>query len=160
MNRSELHPVEVLLLLLVAVLALEAAWVLARAVLAPLVALLLTLAHWRAPAPPLAPLEHPLALMAAGIADALAGMPVREVRRRARAAGLPRQLSRSGRRAYLLEALVALEVAKLIAQGRVALNGSVKRSPTQAKPVAPRMACIRHGPVMIVMNLMLCHGQR
>ncbi|MFU8886142.1 MAG: hypothetical protein ACNA8O_11885 [Cyanobacteriota bacterium] len=109
MNRTELHPVEVLLL--VAVLALEAAWLLARAMLALLVALLLTLARWR-PAPPLpAPLEHPLALVAAGIAEALAGVPVRELRRRARVAGLPRQLSRSGRRADLLEALVALEVA-------------------------------------------------
>lgn len=109
MNRTELHPVEVLLL--VALLALEAAWLLARAVLAPLVALLLTLAHWRPAAPPLAPLEHPLALVAAGIAEALAGVPVRELRSRARAAGLPRQLSRSGRRADLLEALVGLEVA-------------------------------------------------
>lgn len=99
------HPVEVLLL--VAVLALEAAWLLARAALVPLVAVLLTVAGWRpATAPP-----APLALVATGLAEGLAAVPVRELRQLARAAGLPRQLSRSGRRADLLAALVALEVA-------------------------------------------------
>lgn len=111
MNRTELHPVDALLLVALAVL--WAVAVLARAVVVPLVALLLTLAQWRPAAPPPAPLavEHPLALVAAGLAEGLAGVPVRELRRRARVAGLPRQLSRSGRRADLLEALVALEVA-------------------------------------------------
>ena len=109
MNRTELHPVDALLLVALAVL--WAVAVLARAVVVPLVALLLTLAQWRPAAPPPAPLEHPLAMVAAGLAEGLAGVPVRELRRRARAAGLPRQLSRSGRRADLLVALVALEVA-------------------------------------------------
>ena len=112
MNRTDLHPVEVLLL--VAVLALEAAWLLARAALVPVVAVLLTVAGWRpatAPPAPPPPLEHPLAVVAAGLAEGLAAVPVRELRQLARAAGLPRQLSRSGRRADLLAALVALEVA-------------------------------------------------
>jgi hypothetical protein len=106
------HPVEVLLL--VVVLALEAAWLLARAAQVPLVAVLLTVAGWRpatAPPPPPPPLEHPLAVVAAGLAEGLAAVPVRQLRQLARAAGLPRQLSRSGRRADLLAALVALEVA-------------------------------------------------
>lgn len=112
MNRTDLHPIEVLLL--VAVLALEAAWLLARTVMVPLVAVLLTVARWSpaiAPPPPPQPLEHPLALVAAGLAEGLAAVPVRELRQLARAAGLPRQLSRSGRRVDLLAALVALEVA-------------------------------------------------
>ncbi len=81
------------------------------AVLVPLVALLLTVAGWRpaalapataatvaAPEPPLAPVAEP-------IAEALVPLTVAELRRRARAAELPRALSRSGRRSDLLEAL-------------------------------------------------------
>ena len=57
------------------------------------------MAGWRPGA--LAPVAEP-------IAEALVPLTVAELRRRARAAGLPRALSRSGRRADLLEALVAL----------------------------------------------------
>ena len=84
MNRTEAHPIEVLLV--VALLALEAAATLARAVLVPAVALLLTLARWRPAAspdrgiaahslrdqespdrgmPPQAPMVHPLQALAA-----------------------------------------------------------------------------------------------
>jgi hypothetical protein len=112
------HPVE--LLLFGALLALEAAAVL----LAALVALLLTLAHWRpaaaAPAvnhePPTAPplpaaAPWPLAEQAEQAREVLESLTVAQLRSRARSAGLPRALSRTGRRAPLLEALAGLEVA-------------------------------------------------
>jgi hypothetical protein len=112
MNRTELHPVE--LLVLAGLALLWSLLTLARLVLVPLVALLLTLAGWRpstvAPAP--APAEGaPPAPTPEPVAESLAPLTVAELRRRARDAGLPRQLSRSGRRADLLAALVALEVA-------------------------------------------------
>lgn len=89
---------------IVAVLALG--WSLAtiaRSLLLPLVALVLTLAGWK-PAPALpapataehTPENHP--------ADSLAALTVRELRTMARAAGLP-QLARNGRKAELLIAL-------------------------------------------------------
>jgi len=79
-------------------------------------ALLLTLTGWRPAGPPAAapspapvpPLQRPASpdrvkpTTAPG--DALAGLRVADLRRLARAAGLP-QLGRSGRRAELLEAL-------------------------------------------------------
>ncbi len=77
MNRTDAHPIEVLLL--VTLLALEAAVTLARAVLVPAVALLLTLARWRPSAhpqereqespdrvmPAAPPMVHPLQALAA-----------------------------------------------------------------------------------------------
>ena len=118
---TDTHPIEVLLL--GAWLALEAAAVLLTA----LVALLLTLARWR-PAAPLAPKPKrprvatprpvspspapwPLALQAAAALAGLEPLTVTQLHRLARAAGLPRQLSRTGRRAALLQALAGLEVA-------------------------------------------------
>lgn len=50
-------------------------------------------------------LALPLAPVAEPIGEALVPLTVAELRRRARAAGLPRQLSRSARRADLLEAV-------------------------------------------------------
>lgn len=97
-----------------------ALWTLARLLLVPAVALLLTLAGWRpapraaAPQPvaPPAPLpQRPavvLACAAAPVAIAappLEGLTVAQLRKLARAAGLPRALSHSGRRADLLAAL-------------------------------------------------------
>jgi hypothetical protein len=111
MNKPEPHPLELLLLALLVML--EALAVLAVAVLA----LLLTLASWKpaaaAPAapPPPAPAVHPLAVVATTAAEALEPLTVAQLRRRARGAGLPRCLSRAGRRAALLEALAGLEVA-------------------------------------------------
>jgi hypothetical protein len=108
------HPVE--LLLLAAVVTLEAFAVL----LAALVAVLLTLARWRpappetAPAPPPAPAPpavNPLQLVADAAVEALEPCTVAQLRHRARAAGLPRCLSHRGRRDALLEALAGLEVA-------------------------------------------------
>lgn len=52
-----------------------------------------------------------LAALAAEAAEALAPLPVKELRRRARAAGLPRSITRSGRRDALLPLLAGLEVA-------------------------------------------------
>lgn len=113
------HPVEVLLL--GAWLALEAAAVLLTA----LVALLLTLARWRptstaaasgtdgtAPALP-APVTAGTATAptAPPAAATIEGLTVAQLRRLARSAGLPRALSRNGRRGQLLEALAVLEVA-------------------------------------------------
>jgi hypothetical protein len=82
-------------------LALEAA----AALLIALAALLLTLAGWRpaAPAVRLAPAPLPVVLTPAPTAP-LERLTVRELRARARAAGLP-QLARRGRRSELLEAL-------------------------------------------------------
>jgi hypothetical protein len=73
MNRTTLHPIEVLLLA-----AMALAWAvltLARLVLVPLAAMVLVMAGWRpaspqppttAPPPP-APAEHPLARLASGL---------------------------------------------------------------------------------------------
>jgi hypothetical protein len=92
----------------------------ARTLLVGLVALALLLARWRpaaAPAPvpaapvPAPPEAHPLALLAAAAMDQLQPLPVAELRRLARVAGLPRALTHKGRRAQLLEALGGLEVA-------------------------------------------------
>lgn len=125
MNRDP-HPVE---LAAVAVLALAwAVWQIARLLLVPAAALLLVLAGWRparpgaseAPPAPIAASEAaaPLPPAAAVVlacapepvaiaAPPLERLTVAELRRLARAAGLPRSLSRSGRRAQLLEALAA-----------------------------------------------------
>jgi hypothetical protein len=111
MNRTEPHPLEVLAV---------GCWLTVEAlavVVAAVVALLLTLARWRPAAaapvapPPLAPAVHPLAVVAAAAAEALEPLTVAQLRRRARGAGLPRCLSRTGRRADLLAALAGLEVA-------------------------------------------------
>lgn len=108
MNRTELHPVEALLVAVIVVF--DAAVVLAVS----LVALLLTVAGWR-PTPrkaaPPAPLVHPIALLAGTAVDALQPQTVAQLRRHARSAGLPRALSRNGRRDALLQALAGLEVA-------------------------------------------------
>ncbi len=53
----------------------------------------------------------PLALLAAEVEAGLAGVTVAQLRRRARAAGLPRSLSHRGRREALLAALAGVEVA-------------------------------------------------
>jgi hypothetical protein len=98
MNRTEVHPVEALLL--VVWLALEAAVVLVVA----LVALVLTVARWRpaAPAPvataPAAapPQQHPITLLA----DALVALPQRELMAMA---GTRRRLPKR----HLVEQLVA-----------------------------------------------------
>jgi hypothetical protein len=109
MNRSELHPVDALLL--AAVVTLEAVAVLVVA----LVALVLAVARWRPAAPAAAaaapPTPHPLSVVAEPVVEALQPLTVTELRRRARAAGLPRTLSRAGRRDALLYALAGLEVA-------------------------------------------------
>lgn len=126
MTRNESHPVELLVLAFLAL-----AWALmtvARTLLVPALALLLTLAGWRPAAPqpePVAPApsEAPPAPIAASEAPAvvltcapepvaipappLERLTVAQLRRLARAAGLPRTLTRSGRRAQLLEALAA-----------------------------------------------------
>lgn len=104
------HPVE--LLLLAGLVALQATITL----LVALAALLLTIARWRpaasapaAPAaPPAPPLQHPLLALAV---DGLQPLTVAQLRTRARAAGLPRSLTRNGRRTDLLHALAGLEVA-------------------------------------------------
>lgn len=110
MNRSELHPVDALVL--AAVVTLEAVAVLVVA----LVALVLAVARWRPAAPAAAaaappPTPHPLSVVAEPVVEALQPLTVMELRRRARAAGLPRTLSRAGRRDALLYALAGLEVA-------------------------------------------------
>lgn len=118
MNRAEMHPVE--LALVAGLVALEAALTL----LVALAALVLTVARWRpaAPAPaaaqvlaaepiaaiPAVPLAHPLQQLAV---DALHHLPVAQLRSRARAAGLPRTLSRSARKVELVAALAGLEAA-------------------------------------------------
>ncbi len=100
----------VLLLLFIGWLALEAA----ATVLITLVALVITLAGPRRPAAPQPPLEQPLPLLPVVItaaqplapaAPSLKALPVAQLRRMAREAGLPRQLSHSGRKADLLLAL-------------------------------------------------------
>jgi hypothetical protein len=95
-------------------LAITAGWLTLEAaatLLIALVALLLTLAGWR---PSQAPLSRPAAPAALPVvitpalppaaASPLETLNVRELRQRARAAGLA-QLARSGRRSQLLEAL-------------------------------------------------------
>jgi hypothetical protein len=108
MNRTEVHPIEALLLAVLVVL--DAVRVLAVS----LVAVVLTVAGWR-PTPrraaPPAPLVHPIALLASTAVDALQTQTVAQLRRHARSAGLPRAVARNGRRAALLEALAGLEVA-------------------------------------------------
>ncbi len=130
-----MHPVE---LLLIGGLALMwAIWSAARLLVVPLLALAVVLLTPRRPAPepaavepepvlaaPIAPepeaaapvaaagaSAHPLAELGAIAADAMQHLTATELRRRARAAGLPRSLSRSGRRDALLQALAGLEVA-------------------------------------------------
>lgn len=122
MNRNDAHPIEVLLV--ACWLALEAA----ATLVAAMVALLLTLARWRPAASPsrvmaitqtgdlnlskrVSPVLHPQAELAGGVVDALACCRVSELRQMARAAGLPRTLTRTGRRDALLSALAGLEVA-------------------------------------------------
>lgn len=114
MNTQSPHPVELLLLAVVAVA--WAAWTLARAVMVPAVALLLAATRRTSPAPAPVPAAapvavHPLAALADGVADTLTGATVAELRRRARSAGLPRAVTRNGRKAQLIEALAAWEVA-------------------------------------------------
>lgn len=99
--------------------ALAAAWLLLqlRPLALALIALVLTLAGWR-PAAAAAPASHglpaaspaiaieaPLAAEPVAIARPSGRVTVAELRRLARAAGLPRSLTRSGRRAELLTAL-------------------------------------------------------
>jgi hypothetical protein len=120
MNRTELHPVEALLL--VSWLALEAA----ATVLVALVALLLAIAPQgpshpaaevlAAPADPpipadrcLPPVVHPLHALAQ---DTLEGLTVSELRRRARQLGL-KALARTGRRTDLLQALALQGMAAM-----------------------------------------------
>lgn len=122
MTRTELHPLE---LAAVAAMALGwALWTVARLLLVPALALLLTLAGWRpaprsaAPQPqPVAPAAAeplppaPAVLLACApepvaiAAPPLEGLTVAQLRKLARAAGLPRSLSHAGRRAQLLAAL-------------------------------------------------------
>lgn len=119
---KELHPIEALLL--VAMAAVWAVWTIARAVLVPAVALVLALLpvapaastapaepEPAPPAPAPAPMPHPLIEVAEAVAADLATSTVAELRRLARHAGLPRQLARAGRKAELLQALAAWEVA-------------------------------------------------
>ena len=61
-----------------------------------------------APQPPAA---SPLEAIATTAQQALEPLPVAQLRRLARSAGLPRALSRTGRKAELVAALVGLEVA-------------------------------------------------
>jgi hypothetical protein len=137
---NELHPVE--LLLLAGMALLWALWTVARLVLVPALALLLSLccrastdgtapaltATPEAPAPepleapaapvtdgtataPKAPAAPALAQLAEQAAATLQPLTVAQLRAQARAAGLPRTLTRTGRRAALLEALSWAEVA-------------------------------------------------
>jgi hypothetical protein len=116
MNRNDLHPVEVLLV--AAVLVVWAVVTIARTVLVPIVALVLTVAGLPGPCRtvptatvPAPPQAHPLQTLATAAGAHLAPLPVRELRRLARSAGLPRTLAHRGRRAALLEALGGQEVA-------------------------------------------------
>jgi hypothetical protein len=90
--------------------AVAGAWLLLqlRPLALALVALVLTLAGWRPACPAAVPaVVRPLAAAAAPVAIARPSgrVTVVELRRMARAAGLPSLLSRSGRRAELLAAL-------------------------------------------------------
>lgn len=104
MNRTELHPVEALILAVV--MTAWAVLTIARTVMVPVVALLITLASGRPdaaatsstpprPTPPWVPPTLP----------GLEAHTAVELRRMARASGLPRALCRSGRKADLLLAL-------------------------------------------------------
>lgn len=108
MNRTELHPVEALLVAVIVVF--DAVRVLAVSLLS----LVLTALRWR-PTPrraaPPVPMVHPAAELAHTVVEALQTRTVAELRRRARSAGLPRALTRNGRRDALLQALAGLEVA-------------------------------------------------
>jgi hypothetical protein len=117
MNTNTPHPVEVL-----AAVALAVAAALLQ-LLTSAVALGLTVASYRRawpgsveanlpqPIPPApAPAVHPLAELAAAAEATLAHRTVAQLRQRARALGLPRSLTRAGRRADLLRQLVAVEV--------------------------------------------------
>lgn len=92
-------------------LALKAAAVLLTA----LAALLLAITGWR----PALPTQTPALAVTAGsttpppteLATAFPPLTVTQLRQRGRAAGLPRALTRSGRRLELLTALAALETA-------------------------------------------------
>ncbi|MCP9793336.1 hypothetical protein KBZ20_16350 [Vulcanococcus limneticus Candia 3F8] len=65
-----------------------------------------------APAAPVAPAApHPLILLATAATDQLQPLPVAELRRLGRAAGLPRALTHKGRGGQLLAILGGLEVA-------------------------------------------------
>jgi hypothetical protein len=103
---NDLHPVEALLLV---------ALVVAQAVVELAVALVAlttrTASAPAAPPSPPAPTVHPLQPVAESVIEDLAPLTVAQLRRRARDAGLPRCLSRGGRRDALLEALAGLEVA-------------------------------------------------
>jgi len=96
------HPIEVAAALLLP---------LCRALLVHTIALALLLIRWRPAPPPAAPIVHPLAAMAEPVVMQLQPLTVATLRRRARSAGLPRQLHHRGRRAALLAALAGLEVA-------------------------------------------------
>jgi hypothetical protein len=121
MNTNNPHPIEVAILL---------AWASSQALVAlaagavALIAALLP--HGPAPAAPAAaeltppapaqappPAEHPLITVATRTAAPLQRLTVADLRRRARSAGLPRTLTRSGRRDALLTALLGLEVAMI-----------------------------------------------
>lgn len=143
-SHNELGAVE--LLLLAGLALLWALWTVARLLLVPALALLLSLccrassdgiapavtAAPEAPTPELieapqpaaapvsaispvpaltAPAAPPLAQLAEQAAAALQPLTVAQLRAQARAAGLPRALSRTGRRAALLEALSWADVA-------------------------------------------------
>jgi hypothetical protein len=104
MSTTQPHPVELALVAAVAVaLAL-------RTLVVALIALGLLLAGWR-PSRITRPAEHlsPVRVMTAQpkhtTPPALEGLTVAELRRRARAAGLPRALSHRGRKADLVAAL-------------------------------------------------------
>jgi hypothetical protein len=96
-------PADLLALVLIAVAMV--AWAVLRLLLLPALALLLALAGWRPAAPAPLPTAPPT-LPPAG-AVALESLTVAELRRLARAAGLP-ALARRGRRAELLLALSAV----------------------------------------------------
>lgn len=101
--------------------AVVAAWITAEALLTLLVgtiALVMLVAELptRAPAPapatpPIAPALHPIAALAEPVLANLEPCTVSTLRRQARAAGLPRSLTRSGTRTALLQALAGWEVA-------------------------------------------------
>lgn len=109
MNRSEVHPVE--LALLVCLLLVEAVAAVTRLLVVPLLARALVACGWR-PAPAPRPLlqhlqEAPAAPAPQPALESLESMTVAALRRVARERGLARSLTRSGRRADLLEALAA-----------------------------------------------------
>lgn len=102
MSRTDVHPVELLL-----AIALEVV-----AAVITLMALAAAARPMPTPAPePLPPAPSPLEVIATAAQQALEPLPVAQLRRLARSAGLPRALSRTGRRAELVAALVGLEVA-------------------------------------------------